>query len=137
MPQAQGKFVQSAVEGVLQGRFQAVHMLGQHMPLLPENLCRVAGRSRGVVGREVGDAVIDFMPDAREHGNGTAVHGAGHALVVEGPQILHRSAAADEHRHFGPAFAPHLFERFHDARRSVFALHGHGMNADFRAEPAR
>ncbi len=52
------------------------------------------GRRSAVIGHEVGDREVGFMPDARDYGQARARYGPRHALLVEGPQVLQRATAA-------------------------------------------
>ena len=56
-------------------------------------LGRVGGGSRPQVGHKVGNGHVRLMAHGGDHGNTGGVDGAGHVLVVEGPQILHGAAA--------------------------------------------
>ena len=46
------------------------------------------------------------MADGRDQGDGSLGHGAGQGLVVEGPEILHRTAAPGDDQDVGPGDGP-------------------------------
>ena len=76
------------------------------------------------------------MADARHYRDAGAVHGICHAFVVEGPQVLKRAPAPDEHKHVGPTAPVFVVQRLRDAGWGVVALHGDGVDADFAAGTA-
>ncbi len=85
-------------------------------------------RRRAHVGDEIGDGEIDLVADAADDGDGRGGDGARHRLVVEGPQILERAAAAGQNEHV--ALGPPAGQAYcrHDLRGGRCALHGHGID---------
>lgn len=61
----------------------------------------VGGRGGPPVRYEVADGHVRLVAHRRDDGNIRVVDGAGHALVVKGPQVLQRTAAAAGDEHIG------------------------------------
>ena len=85
------------------GAVQAVRLLGQVLGnlvlRLGDQLGGGRGRGRAQVGDKIGDGEVGFVTYGGDHGKAARCNGAGHALAVEGGQVLQRSAAAGEHNH--------------------------------------
>ncbi|KAF5057919.1 hypothetical protein DSECCO2_351800 [anaerobic digester metagenome] len=106
-----------------QGQKNLVGRLPGHRPLGPQHLCRVGRRGRAQVGHEVGDGRVHLVPHAADHGQTAAEESLGHGLGVEGPQVLQRPAAADEHHDLGPAVPVRPVQGRGDLGRGAVALH--------------
>ena len=64
--------------------------------LCSDRLGRVS-RSRGPnIGNEISNRKIDLVAHRRDYGNPGEVDGSGDLLLVEGPQVFHRSSAAPD-----------------------------------------
>ena len=93
-------------------------------------------RGRAQVGHEIRDGDVGFVSHGRDHRHGTGGDGPRHGLLVEGPQIFQRSAAAAHNDHIRPLglaeeldAAAHLFHR-------ALALHQRGEEADVQSRKA-
>src|SRR5580700_10670755 len=62
-------------------------------------LCGAGRGWRAQVSHEIRDREVDLVADAGHDWNRAAEYRARHALVVEGPQILERAAAARDNQH--------------------------------------
>ena len=68
----------------------------QFFSLCSDHLGRVS-RSRGPnIGNEISNRKIDLVAHRRDYGNPGDVDGSGDLLLVEGPQVFHRSSAAPD-----------------------------------------
>lgn len=89
---------------------------------------RIGRRGRTQIRHIVGNRHIRLMPHRGNHRNPGRGNGAGHPLLVEGPQILHAAAAAagnDQIRQIPPI---DIANRAADLRRRFHALHPHAQN---------
>ena len=127
---------ETASGGLAQGKFQFVHALLVPAAFGPQEVGGVARGGGAQIGHHVRDGRIHFMADARHHGDARTENRLGYGLVVEGPEVLQRSAAPDEHEHLGPAPAVFGVEGGGDAGWGVISLYGHGDDVDFTARPA-
>ena len=97
------------------------------------------GGRRAHVGGEVGDGHVDLVAHAGHHRDRAGADGAGHGLVVEGPQILQGAAAAHQQEDVAVTAFAGAPQGAHDRRRGGLALHGHRVQQDFaqRVAPAQ
>ena len=72
------------------------------------------------------------MADRRDHRNFRRKNGPRHALIVERPEILHRSAAAPCNEHICYLVRVGIADRARDLRRGLRALYAHRQNFDLR-----
>ena len=88
-------------------------------------LGRGGGRRRTEIGAEVGDGEVGFMADAADDRHRALHDRARQRLVVEGPEILDRAAAAhqQDHVHLRPQRVERM-QRAHQFPRRAGALHG-------------
>ena len=91
-------------------------------------LRRRGRRGRAQVGRQVGQRDVAFMADAADHRDRRLDDGAHQRLVVEGPQVFERAAAA--HQQQGVDLAPRRgqAQRRHQRGRRIGALHRAGVD---------
>ena len=87
-------------QGLQAGCFAAGHPLRQVAELPPQlhlirhrDLRGVGGRGGPGVRHKVGNGDVWLMAYGGDHRGLAGVDGAGHPLIVEGPQVLHRAAA--------------------------------------------
>ena len=92
--------IHSLPQGLQAGCFAAGHPLRQVAELPPQlhlirhrDLCSVGGRGGPGVRHKVGNGDVRLMAYGGDHRGLAGVDGAGHPLIVEGPQVLHRAAA--------------------------------------------
>ncbi len=102
---------------------------------------------RADVGREIGQGHIDLVAHAAHHRHRVGHHGAHDPLIVEGPQVLERTAAPGEDRHRGRVLVAALLaahrgvaldaaEGGHQARRGPLPLHPGRDQHDLDERPA-
>ena len=72
---------------------EVVDAVGEGLFLFHDHLGGGRGSRGPDVGDEVGDGEIDLVADGRDDRDGRAGDGPGHPLLVEGPEVLDRSAA--------------------------------------------
>ena len=65
------------------------------------------------------------MSHGGDHRDLRLVDGAGHPLIVEGPQILQRAAAASGDEHVRQPVAVGVADSAYDLRRRLHSLHPH------------
>lgn len=95
------------------------------------------GRGGGAeIGDEVGDGDVGFMADGGDDGNGGGVDGAGDDLLVEGPEVFERAAAAGHDDDFGPAGEGKVGQAFDDLFGGSGTLHLGGPELDLEAGEA-
>ena len=82
------------------------------------------GRLVGGVGHMIGDAAVDLVAEAGEHGHGRVGDGEGDALVVERGQVGPRAAAAHDHDHVDGTARQRAHGAGHGGGR-LLALHPH------------
>ena len=90
----------------------------------------VGGRGGPPVRYEVADGHVRLVAHRRDDGNIRVVDGAGHALVVKGPQVLQRTAAAAGDEHIGQAAGVGVTDGAGDLRRGLSSLHANGQQKD-------
>ena len=76
------------------------------------------------------------MADGGYDGQLALVDGTGHALVVEGPEVLYGAAAAAGYDDVRYPVAVGVADGADDLRRGLHALHAHGQQHDLRHRPA-
>ncbi len=91
-----------------------------------------AGRGCAQVGDEIGQGEIGFVSDTAHHRHRRLGQGTHQLLVVEGPQIFQRTAAAHQQQHLGLALLRKSLVGQPQGRaqfgRRLRALHGAGIN---------
>ena len=70
------------------------------------------------------------MPDGRDHGDAAGEDRARHGLLVEGPEILERAAAARDDDDVDVGDGGEAPQRRRDRERRALALHGRGREED-------
>ena len=101
------------------------HQLGL---LADDQLGGGRGRRGPEVGHEVGDRHVGLVADGGDHRDLRGGDRAGHRLLVEGPEVLERAAAAGEHEHVEAAQAVEVGQRLDDVGRRAVPLHPHGVD---------
>ena len=90
----------------------------------------VGGRGGPPVRYEVADGHVRLVAYRRDDRNIRVVDGSGHALVVKGPQVLQRTAAAAGDEHIGQAAGIGVTDGAGDLRRGLSSLHANGQQKD-------
>ena len=97
------------------------------------------GRRRAFVRDEVGNREVHLVAYAAHDGNRAGEDGACDRLVVEGPQVLERAAAARDDQHVAVPARGREAQGLLDLARRGFALHGDRVDQhrDRREAPAQ
>ena len=77
------------------------------------------------------------MPDGGDDRKIGGINGTRHALIVEGPEVLDRAAAAPCDDEVGDLPFVCIAQRARDLRRCLRSLHAHGQEHDLAHRPAR
>ena len=72
---------------------------------------------------KIGNGEINLMPDAADDGDVRSCYCPGHALFIEGPQVLYRSAAPADEQNVALAVAVQPLYGANNLLRGAFALH--------------
>ena len=88
--------VQAAAQGALQALVLGLQLAQGLIARCADQLGSGGRRGCAQVGDEIGDAEIGLVPHPADHRHRAGGDGAGQGLVVEGPQILDRAAAAHQ-----------------------------------------
>ena len=114
----------SCVHAPLQALGQAHRSRGQRLGAGRRGqFGRGRGRGRAQVGGQVGQRDVGLVADAADHRDRRRRDGAHHALVVEGPQVFQRAAAAHQQQRVDLARALPPGAAPPPARRRLGALH--------------
>ena len=90
------------------------------------------GRGRAQIGHEIGDGHIRLMSHRRDHRHRAGRNRARYGLLVEGPQVFERSAAAPHDHQFRPLRAAEVLDAAADLLHRSFALHQRREDADMQ-----
>ena len=96
-------------------------------------------RSGTEVRHVIAQCRVGLVTNGTDHRNPGCGHGTHNGFLVEGPQVLHRSAAASHDQHvWHPCARVEILDSGDDLRRRALALHLHGEKADLKiGETAR
>ncbi|MCZ7685100.1 MAG: hypothetical protein M5U28_42550 [Sandaracinaceae bacterium] len=111
------------LEAALEAAPERVELAAQRGAVRHDQLRRVRRRGRAHVRDEVGDGLVDLVPDAAHDRHRARRDGARHALVVEGAEVVGRAPAAGHDDHVEPRQAAHPADGAHDGERRLGALH--------------
>ena len=87
----------------LQALRRIVHHVTPQRGWLRRHLGRRGGRGCAQIGDKISNREIGFMADAADQGNWALRDHLRQGLVIEGPQIFHRPAAAHQQNHIDGA----------------------------------
>ncbi len=139
---AQRVQLQCRAVGALHRGAQALHLHALQAPLqggeMPrevvavrhQQLCGDGWRRRAFVGREFREAEVGLVPDRADHRHGGGRDRARDDLLVEGPQVFQRTAAAREHQHVVAPARGRALQHVDDLRCRACALYLYREHVD-------
>ena len=114
---------------------EGAHVSAQRAAVGNDERCRGRGSRRAHVGGEIANREVGLVADARHDGNAGLEDRARHALFIEGPEILDRSAAARDDQHVDLAARACRADCARQIRRRSFALNHRGVEDHADAGP--